>query len=288
MITRCCWAVRLCLTVCDPVDCSSQSPLPSTVYQSLLKFMFTESLIWSNHLIFCHLLLFLPSVFPSIRIFSSVNRLFASGSQSIGASASASVLPINIESISFRIDWLDLLAVQGALQCLLQHHTWKALVVLVLLYLMLQLSCDHWKNHSFDYTTFVVKVTSLFFNMLSKFVIAFLPRNKHLFISWLQSTSTVCLEPQKRKSVPASTFPPSICLEVVGLKAMILVCLMLNFKPAFSLSLFTLIERLFSSSLLSAIRVVSSEYLRLLLFFLAILIPACDSSRPAFHMMSFA
>ena len=113
MITCCCWAVRLCLTVCDPWTAARQSPLPSTVYQSLLKFMFTESLIRSNHLIVCHPLLFLPSVFPSIRIFSSVNRLFASGSQSIGASASASVLPINIELISFRIDWLDLLAPKG-------------------------------------------------------------------------------------------------------------------------------------------------------------------------------
>ena len=121
--------------------------------------------------------------------------------------------------------------------------------------------------------------------MLSRFVIAFLPRSKHLLISWLQSLSTLILEPQKIKSVTVSLFPQSICHEVMGLDAMILVFWMLSFKPAFSLSSFTFIKRLFSSSSPSAVRVVSSAYLRLLIFLLAILIPACASSSPAFHMM---
>ena len=132
---------------------------------------------------------------------------------------------------------------------------------------------------------FVGKVMSLLFNMLSRFVIAYLPRNKHLLISWLQSPSAVILGPKKRKPVTISTFCPPICHEVMGPDAMILVFWMLSFKPAFSLSSFTLFKRLFSSSSLSATRVVSSAYLRLLLFLLAILIPLCDSPILAFHMM---
>ena len=128
----------------------------------------------------------------------------------------------------------------------------------------------------------VCKVMALLFNMLSRFVIALLPRSKHLLISWLQSTSTVILQPKKIKSV---TVFPFISHELLGLDAMILVFLMLSFKPAFSLFSFTFIKRLFSSSLLSAIRVVSSAYLRLLIFLLAILIPACGSYNLAFHLM---
>ena len=116
---------------------------------------------------------------------------------------------------------------------------------------------DYWRNHSFDYTDFVSKVTSLLFNMQSRFVIAFLPRSKHLLISWLQSPSVI-LESQKIMSVTVSTFSPSICHEVMGPDTVFLVFWMLSFKPkpAISLSSFTFIKRLFSSSLLSAIRVV--------------------------------
>ena len=126
---------------------------------------------------------------------------------------------------------------------------------------------------------------SLLFNMLSRLVIAFLPRSKHLLISWLQSPSAVILEPQKIKSVTVSIVSPSISHEVMGPDAMIFVFWMLSFKPTFSLSSFTFINRLFSSSSLSAIRVVSSAYLRLLIFLPAILVPACASSSPAFLMM---
>ena len=133
--------------------------------------------------------------------------------------------------------------------------------------------------------TFVGKVMSLLFSMVSRLVIAFLPRSNCLLISWLQSPSAVILEPKKLKSLTVSIISPSICHEVLGLDAMVLVFRMLSFKPTFSLSSFTFIKRLFGSFLLSAIKVVSSAYLRLLIFLLAILIPACVSSSLAFHMM---
>ena len=126
---------------------------------------------------------------------------------------------------------------------------------------------------------------SLLLNMLSRLVITFLPRSKHLLISWLQSPSAVILEPQKIKSVTVSTVSPSISHEVMRPDAMILVFWMLSFKPNYSFSSFTFIKRLFSSSLLSAIKVVSSAYLRLLISLLAILILAYDSSSPSFLMM---
>ena len=116
------------------------------------------------------------------------------------------------------------------------------------------------------------------FQMLSRLVITFLPRNKHLLISQRQSPSAVILETQKIKSDTVSTVSPSIFHEVMGPDAMILVFWMLSFKPTFSLSSFTFIKRLFSSSSLSAIRVVSSAYVRLLIFLPEILIPACASS----------
>ena len=129
---------------------------------------------------------------------------------------------------------------------------------------------------------FVGKVMSLLFNTVSRFAIAFLPRTQCLLISWLQSPSEVILEPKKVKSDTVSTVSPSISHEVMGPDAMIFVFWMLSFKPVFSLSSFILIKRFCSSSLLSAFRVVSSAYLRLWLFLSAILIPACDSSSPAF------
>ena len=122
--------------------------------------------------------------------------------------------------------------------------------------------------------SFVGKVMSLLFNMLSTLVIPFLPRSKCLLISWLQLPSAVILEPKKMKSVTVSNVSPSICHEVRGPDAMILVFWVLSYKPPFSLSSFTFIKRFFSSSSLSAIRVVSSAYLRLLIFLPAILIAA--------------
>ena len=128
-----------------------------------------------------------------------------------------------------------------------------------------------------------MSLSLLYFNILSRFVIAFLSRSKHLLISWLQSPSAMILEPQKIKFLTVSIVSPSIWHEVMGPDVMILVFWMLSFKPAFSLSYFTLTKRLFNSSLLSALRVVSSAYLRLLIFLPATLIPACASFSLAFH-----
>ena len=133
--------------------------------------------------------------------------------------------------------------------------------------------------------TFVSKVISLLFNMLSRFVIAFLPRSKLLLMSWLQPPSAVILELKKIKPVTVSIVFPSICHEVMGLDAMILVFCLLSFKPAFSLSFFPFIKRLFTYSSLSAIREVSSTYLRLLIILAAIVIPVCTSSSLAFCTM---
>ena len=134
--------------------------------------------------------------------------------------------------------------------------------------------------------TFVDQVISLIFNILSRLVITFLQTCKHLLISWLQSPSAVILEPPKIKSVTVFIVSPSIYHEVMGRDAMILVFWMLSFNLTFSLSSFTFIKRLFNSSSLSARRVMSSAYLRLLILLLEILIPACASSGLAFCVMS--
>ena len=133
--------------------------------------------------------------------------------------------------------------------------------------------------------TFVDKVMSLFFNMLSKLVIVFLPRSKYLLILWLKSQSAVIFEPKKIKSVTVPIVFPSIYHKVMGPDAMIFIFWMLNFKPVFFTPLFHFHKRLFSSSSLSAIKVVSFAYLRIFIFLLAILIPACASSSPAFCVM---
>ena len=169
---------------------------------------------------------------------------------------------------------------------LLQHHSSKA-SILHSAFFIVQLSHPHMttgKIMPLTRWTFVSKVMSLLFNMLSRLVITLLPRSKCLLVSWLQSLSAVILEPPKIVSQCFGCFL-SICPEMMGPDAMILVFWMLSFKPVFSLSSFTFIKRLFGSSSLSAIRVVSSAYLRLLILLPAILIPACASSNPAFLMM---
>ena len=186
------------------------------------------------------------------------------------------------------MDCLDLLAVQGTLKSLLQHHSSKVSILQWFAFFIVQLSNPYMttgKSIALTRWTFMDKVMSLLFDMLSRLVITFFPRSMHLLISWLQSPSAVILEPKKIKSATVSTVSPSICHEVMGLDAMILVFWMLSLKPTFSLSSLTFIKRLFSSSSLSAIRVVSSAYLRLLIFLTTILIPACASSGPAFLMM---
>ena len=201
------------------------------------------------------------SIFPSIRVFSNESALHIRWPKYW--SYSLNISPSNEHSrlISFRMDWLDLLGVQGTLQSLLQHHRSKASIIWQSAFFIIQLSYPHMttgKTIALTRWTFVGKVMSLLFNMLSRLVITFLPKSKHLLASWLQSPSAVILEPPKIKSDTVSTVSLSICHEVMWPDAMILVFWMLSFKPTFSLS-FTFIKRLFSSSSLSAIRVVLSH-----------------------------
>ena len=185
------------------------------------------------------------------------------------------------------MNWLDLLAVQGTPKNLLQHHSSKASILQHSAFFRVQLSYPYMttgKTIALTRQTFVCKVMSLLFNMLSRLVIAFLPRSKHLLISWLQLPSAVNLEPPKIKSVTVSIVSPSIYHEVTGPNAMIFIFWMLSFKPNFSLSSSCFIKRLFSSSLLSATSMLSA-YLGLLMFLPAILIPAFASSSLTFHMM---
>ena len=201
--------------------------------------MSIELMRLSNHLILCHPLLLLL-IFPSIRVFSNKSvpcirwPKYWSFSFNISSHNEYSGL------IFFRMDWFDLLAVQGTLKSLFQHHSLKASILHCSGFFVVQLSCLYMtigKTIALTVQTFVGKVMSLLFNML--FAIAFLPRSKHLLISWQQSPSAAILVPKKIILVTVSTFFPSICHEVLGLNAMISVFWMLSFKPAFSLSSFT-------------------------------------------------
>ena len=207
--------------------------------------MSIESVIPSNHLIFCHPLFLLPSIFPSTKVFSNESDVCLRW-PSIGASAS--VLPVNIQG------WLPLgftvLAVQGTPKSFLQHHSSKESILWCSVFFMVQLSHSYMttgKNRASDRWNFDGKVTSLNFNMLSRLVIAFLPRSKHLLISWLQSSSAVILETKKIKSVTVFIVSPSICHKVLRPDAMILDFWILSFKPDSSLSSFNFVKRLFSS-----------------------------------------
>ena len=200
------------------LDGARQASLSITNSQSLLKLISIESVMPSNHLILCLPLLLLPSIFPSMRVFSYESPLRIQWPKYWSFSFSLS--PSNEYSglIFFRIDWFDLLAVQGTLNTTVQKHE----------FFSAQLSL--WPNsHTYMTTrktialtrwTFVSNVSAF---MLSRIVIVFLPRSKHLLISWLQSPYAVILEPKKIKSVTVSTVSPSICHEVMGPDAMILV-----------------------------------------------------------------
>ena len=210
-----------------PWTAAHQASLSLTNSQSLLKLMSTESVMPSNNLVLCHPLLLLPSTFPSIKVFS--NELEIRIRWPKYWSLSFSISPSNEYSglISFRVDWFDILAVQGTLKSLLQHHSSKTSILRCIAFFIVQLSYIYMttgKTIALIRRTFVGKVTSLLFNMLSRLVIAFLPRSKHLLISWLQSPSAAILEPPKIKSLTVSIVSPSICHEVMGLDPMIFVC----------------------------------------------------------------
>src|SRR5574337_1160973 len=210
----------------DPMDCSSQAALSITNSRSLPKLMSIESVMPSSHLILCRPLLLLPPIPPSIRVFSNESTLrmrwpkYWSFSFSIIPSKEIPGL------ISFRMDWLDLLAVQGTLKSLLQHHSSKGSILRHSAFFTVQLLHPYMttgKIIALTRRTFVGKIMSLLLNMLSRLVITFLPRSKRLLISWLQSPSAVILEPPKIKSDTVSTVCPSICHEMMGPDAMILV-----------------------------------------------------------------
>ena len=173
----------------------------------------------SNHLILCRPLLFLPSMFLSIRGLSNESALCIRWPKYWSFSFNKSPSNEHPGLITFRMDWLDLLAVQGTLKNLLQHHSSKAAILQHLAFFIVQLSHPYMttgKHIALTRQTFVGKVMSLLFNMLPRLVIGFLPRSKCLFISWLQSPSAVILEPKKIKSATVSTVSPSICHEVMG------------------------------------------------------------------------
>ena len=184
----------------------------------------------SSHLILSHPLVLLPSIFPSIRVLSNKSALRIRWTKYWSFSFSISPFNEYSELISYRMDWLDLFAGQGTLKSLLQHHSSKASILRCSSFFTVQLSHPYMttgKTIALTRWTFVCKVMSLLFNMLSRLVITFLPRSKRLLISWLQSPSAVILEPKKIKSVTVSIASPSICHEVMGPDAMTLAFWML-------------------------------------------------------------
>ena len=203
--------------------------------------MSIESMMSSNHLILCRPLLLLPSICPSTRVFSNESALRIRWPKYWSFNFNISPSNQHLGLISVRMDWLHLLAVQGTLKSLLQHHSSKASILQHSAFFIGQLSHLYMttgKTIAFTRRTFVSKVMSLLFNMLSRLVITFLPRSKHLLISWQQSLSVVILEPPKIKSATVSTLSPSLCHEVMGPDAMIFVFYMLTFKPTFCTLLF--------------------------------------------------
>ena len=225
--------VRLFAT---PWIAARQASLSITNSRSPLRLTSINSVMPSSHLILCRPLLLLPPIPPSIRVFSNKSTLHMRWPKY--RSFSFSIIPSKEHPglISFRMDWLDLLVVQGTLKSLLQHHSSKPSILWRSAFFIVQLSHPYMttgKTIALTRQTFVGKGMSLLLNMLARLVITFLSRIKHLLISWLQSPSAVILEPKTIKSATVSTVSPSISHEVMGPDAMIFVFWMLSFKPAF-------------------------------------------------------
>ena len=200
----CCSVAQPCPFLCNPMDFTRQASLSFILSQSLLKLVSIESIMPSNHLILCCPLLLPPSIFPSIRVFSNESALRMRCLKYWSFSFSISPSNEHPGLLSFRMGWLDLLAVQGTLKILLQHHSSKASILQHSAFFRVQFSRPYMttgKTMALTRWTFVDKVMSLLFNMLSRLAITFLPRTKHLFISWLQSPPAVILEPKKIKSL---------------------------------------------------------------------------------------
>ena len=193
-----------------PWTAACQASLSITNSQSLFKLMSIESVMPSKHLIPCHHLLLQPSIFPSIRVFSNESTLPIRWPKNWNFIFSISPSNDHQGLISVRMDWLDLLAVQGTLKSLLQHHSSKASILQHSAFFIVQLSQPHMttgKTIALTRQTFVGKVMSLLFNMLSRLVRTFLPRSKHLLISWLHSPSAVILEPKQQSLLLFPLFP---------------------------------------------------------------------------------
>ena len=200
MYPLCCSVAKSCPTLCDPMDCSTPGFPVLHYLPELLKLMFIESVMPSNHLILCHSLLLLPSIIPSIRVFYNESILHIKWPKYWSFSFSISLFNEYSGLISFRTDWFDLLAVQGTLKSILQHRNSKVSILQPSIFFIVQLSHPYMttgKTIALTTWTFVLKVMSLLFKTLSRFVIAFLPRSKYLLISWLKSPSAVIFEPKK-------------------------------------------------------------------------------------------
>ena len=228
----CCSVSQLCLTLCDPMNCSMPG-LP--VHHQLMEFTQIHVHRVSDAIQPSHPLsplLLLSSIFPGIRVFSNESALCIRWPKYWSFSFSISPSNEHPELISFSRDWLDLFAVQGTLKSRLQHHSSKASIRWCSAFFIAQLSHPYMttgKTIALTRWTFVGKVIFLLFNMLSRLVIALLPRSKHLLIS----PSAVILEPRKINSLTVSIVSPSVCHEAMGLHAVILVFWMLSFKPTF-------------------------------------------------------
>ena len=229
------------------MDCSTQASLSFPISWSLPKLMSVESVMPSNHLVLCCSLLLLPLIFPSIGVFSNESALLIRWPEYRSFSISISPSSEYWGLISFRIDWYDLLAVQETLKSPLEHHSSKASTLQRSAFFTVQLSHPYMtsgKTIALTRQTFVGKVMSLLFNMLSRFGITFLPRSKCLsFMAAVTIYSDFWT--QEKMSVTVSICSLSICNEMTGLDAMILVFWMLSFKSAFPLSSLNLIKRLF-------------------------------------------
>ena len=225
---------QLCPTLWDPMDCSTArlpcpSPTPGGYSNSCSSSWWCHPTILSSVVPFCLQSCPASGSFP-------MSQLFSSGGQSIGASASASVLPVNIQDWLGWTGWIFLLS-KGLSRVFSNTTVQKHQFISTQLFFFI-VKCSHpymttGKTTASTRWTFVGKVMSLLFNILSRLIIVFLPKSKHLSISWLQSASAVVLEPPKIKIVSAFFVSPSICHEVMGLDAMILVSWMWNFKPTF-------------------------------------------------------
>ena len=216
----CCSVAQLCLTLCDPMDAACQASLSFTISRSLFKLISIESVIPSNHLVLCHPLVLLPSIFPSIRSFQNDSVLCLRWPKYW--SFSFSISPSNEYSglISFSTDNSSRDSQESSLTP--QFKIINSSSLSFLYSPTLTSIHDYWKTIALTRWTFVGKVMSLLFNMLSRLVIAFLPKSKCLLILWLQSLSAVILEPRKITSVTIITVSPSICHERMGPDAIIL------------------------------------------------------------------